>query len=111
MEFLGLDSEESQTNFLAQHDKYLSINKMSIISDRDMHERSEELKVSNNYSGFFKQSTPKNQTLQPTQAKMNRRTTYYGEAPKIIENYKALKNVDGIEPNRKMFKVTVVEYK
>ena len=45
--FLGLESEELQTNFLAQHDKYLQNHKMSVITESitEDYDKSEEQKL------------------------------------------------------------------
>lgn len=113
LEFLGLETEEAQTNYLAQHDKYLQVHKHSIITESaiEVHEKSyEESKAFLHPYGQYKQSTPKTQS-QPSQANMKRRTTYYNEKPQIIENYNAVAETSDNEPNRKMLKVSVTDFK
>jgi len=113
LEFLGLETEELQTNFLAQHDKYLQLNKRSIITENlnEFEGKTEDIRIGTMQHPLFKQRTPKGQSSQPTQAKMKRRTTFYTEVPKIIENYGFSFDSEDFEPNRKMLRITVLNYK
>ena len=104
LEFLGIQKEEHQVNFLAQHDRFIQLHQKNEV-ERDHGEISHVVHP--------KQNAPFNRWSKEVvdDHPKERRATYYSESPHVIPNYNLLANEDDIEPNRKMLKVTVSERK
>lgn len=104
LDFLGIQREEHQVNFLAQHDRFIQLHQKTVV-ERDNGEISQVVN--------YKQNAPFNRWSKEVvdDHPKERRATYYSESPHIIPNYNLLANGDDVEPNRKMLKVTVSERK
>lgn len=105
LEFLGIEGEENQANLLAQHDRYMQMHKRSLISDRGSEA---------SYAAEYQQKKPlisRNSKDSNESKQKERRGTYYAQSPQIIPDYNPLRNRDENEPDRKMLKITVTDYK